>query len=79
MITGKAGCNRGSFYYHFDDKFDLADSLIDADLRQLQPGLAIARKIVRLLRTKANGTYNEDGGTCTVSPSLMGHVREKRG
>lgn len=32
MITGKAGCNRGSFYYHFVDKYDLADKLIQQEL-----------------------------------------------
>ena len=58
MIVAKAGCNRGTFYYHFADKD--ADIFLSGKCSEILP--ETAKELERLKKTEAAKAENMEKG-----------------
>lgn len=40
-LTARAGCNRGTFYYYYDDMYEMLDAMIDRNLPKQLPSFLL--------------------------------------
>ena len=88
MISAQAHCNRGSFYYHFDDMNDLVlsaveeellkDSMLINDIFQLLSGTGTLTfdDLIGEQRMRRLGLAIERGGTTMVTGKIKALIQE---